>query len=316
MKINIIRRPAACACRLFPGLFLTVALVGLHACGEDDPADDSGSRPGAGTGSDMSVVASRAETPVLAGGNQLVAHWTLEGGQPVMTYCLEYDAAAGHSRWVAFRFDGVTRRTAVSRQYFAPQYPRDPQLPAASALPDCALYGSGYDHGHLCASADRLYSVNANKNTFYMTNMSPQRGNFNQGYWVTLEGRVQKLGRDALFADTLYVVKGGTVADGQTMGRVAGGRMVVPRYYYMALLRVRRGSYSSIGFLMEHKDYYDAEGRVIRSGNYATLEQMRRHAVSVDSLEKFTGIDFFHNLPDAVEQRVETLCDTTLWLGV
>lgn len=299
-----------CSLRL-AALLLVLALPA--ACDDnDDEGPDTGP---AATGGVANEVARRLEVPALLSGNTLVTHWTIEGGKAVMTYCLEYDASAGHSRWVAFRFDATTRRTATSRWYGDPQYPRDPQLPADAALPDCALYGSGYNHGHLCASADRLYSRDANKNTFYMTNMSPQRGNFNQYYWVTLEGRVQKLGRDASFADTLYVVKGGTIADGQTLGRVAGARMVVPRYYYMALLRVRDDKYSSIGFLMEHKEYTDDNGRAIAGGNYAPLRQMRRHAVSIDSLERFTGIDFFHNLPAAVEQSVETLCDTTLWVG-
>lgn len=293
---------------------LLPALVLAQACGGDDDDNPPSGPDGPGSG-DMTAVTRRLEAPAARQGRQVVAHWTLEGGQPVMTYCLEYDAGARHSRWVAFRFDALTRQRNCGRQYFNPQYPRDPQLPAAVAAEDCALYGSGYDHGHLCASADRLYSAAANVNTFYMSNMSPQRSNFNQGYWVTLEGRVQQLGRNNLFADTLYVVKGGTVAEGQTLGRTRGAQIAIPAYYYMALLRVRGGRYSGIAFLMEHADHRDASGRPYTNQHQAPLAAMHAHAVSIDSLERFTGIDFFPNLPDAAEEQVERQCDAAVWLG-
>ena len=293
---------------------LLPALVLTQACGNDDEGSTPSGPDTPGTG-DMAAVAQRMEVPAVRQGRQLVAHWTLEGGQPVMTYCLEYDAEARHSRWVAFRFDATTRQRNVSRQYFTPQYPRDPQLPQSVAAADCALYGSGYDHGHLCASADRLYSAAANVNTFYMSNMSPQRPNFNQGYWVTLEGRVQQLGRNSLFADMLYVVKGGTVAEGQTLGRTRGAQIAIPAYYWMALLRVRDGRYSGIAFLMEHADHRDVSGRPYSNQYQAPLAAMHAHAVSIDSLERFTGIDFFPNLPDAAEELVEQQCDAAAWLG-
>ena len=64
----------------------------------------------------------------------------------------------------------------------------------------------------------------------------------------------------------------------------------------MALLKVKNGVYSSIGFWMEHKNY----------GKTGKANEMGKHAVSVSALEKLTGINFFHNLPDNVEQRVES----------
>ena len=40
---------------------------------------------------------------------------------------------------------------------------------------------------------------------------------------------------------------------------------------------------------------------------------MKQHTVSVDQLESLTGIDFFHNLPDAVEVLVEKQCTPSEW---
>ena len=71
--------------------------------------------------------------------------------------------------------------------------------------------GSAYDRGHLVASADRLYSIPSNEQTFYYSNMSPQINSFNGGIWAHLEKRVQDWGRLSAIRDTLYVEKGGSV---------------------------------------------------------------------------------------------------------
>lgn len=294
---------------------LTIAAVALTAasCSEEDHiilngGSSSSNSPGGTPGSSASAsagLAARLEVPAMKSGNQLLAHWSVEGEDSVMTYCLEYDRSKYHSRWVAFRFDDHTRGRNVGRKDYGikPQYPADPQLPADAAIEDDASF-TGYQHGHLCASADRLYSRTANDNTFYMTNMSPQLGNFNGKYWAAFETLVQKIGRDKSFADTLYVVKGGTIADGQVEKYVAGERIAVPKYYFMALLKVKNGAYNSIAFWMEHKDY---------GSTTPDNTEMASRAISVDELEELTGIDFFHNLPDNIETAVEQLCLPTAW---
>ena len=288
-------------------LLLLFSACAFVACGDDDDNDFWGA---GGSGNTQPVLPAtgaekhRLEVPAMELGNDFIAHYDGD----VMTYCLEYDRSKWHSRWVAFRFDNKTRAKTYRRKDYSilPQYPADPKLPTEVAIPSDASF-NGYDHGHLCASADRLYSRTANDQTFYMTNMSPMIGNFNQGYWVTLEGLVQSLGRNTSFSDTLYVVKGGTIQDGMFSKRVASNRIVVPKYYYMALLRYRGGTYSAIAFWVEHKDYgYDNKFK-------APQPIMRQHAVSVDELEEKTGINFFHNLPDAVEVQVERQCTPSEW---
>jgi len=247
----------------------------------------------------------RIEVPALKSGNLFIQHSTKvqSVSDSVMTYCLEYDTQANHSRWVAFRFDAATRAKNVGRQ---DAFQEDPDLPVQYCH-GFNGFGTGYDRGHLCASADRLYSASANEQTFYMTNMSPQMSRFNQDYWVGFEGKVQDWGRSASFADTLYVVKGGTIAGGQTLGtrsRYNGIEVVVPKYYFMAILQCKNNAYKAIGFWMEHKDYG------IKDPSNAELATK---IVSIDELEENTGIDFFHNLPDAVEEAVESTVIRSAW---
>ena len=293
-------------------ILLSLSAVLLLSCGDDDSSGHvSYGKEG---GSDTSTpeasadVTTRMECPATCtdGSTVTLIHTTTENGKNVMAYCLEYNKAKYHSRWVAFRFDGVTRAKGTGRS--DNPLADDPDLPASLRI-GTQTFDWGYNRGHLCASADRLYSVSANCLTFYMSNMSPMLSSFNQGYWTTLEARVQTLGRSSSFADTLYVVKGGTLD--QTLGyqtRSNGARVAVPKYYFMALLAIKNGGYSSIAFWMEHKEYgYTYE-------NKAPLSVIGTHAVSVNRLEQLTGINFFPNLSKvADEESVEDQCVKAKW---
>lgn len=245
--------------------------------------------------------------PQLTGGDGelFIVHRTAPTtaqGDSVVNYAYAYDIERFHSRWVAFRFDGNTRPRLVGRKDYSirPKYPIDPKLPQRYALASDLTF-NGYDHGHLCASADRLYSREANDQTFYMSNMSPQIGKFNQEYWTAFENHVQDLGRDSGFADTLYVVKGGTITEEKgLLGYLSSAHVPIPKYYYMALLKVKNGVYTGIGFLVEHKNY----------GVKGNKAHVRSHAVSIKALEAATGLNFFHNLDDKVESVVESAAPT------
>lgn len=289
-------------------LVLTIAIIAI-SCGDDSPNWTPSNGNGNSSYTPSSDIAARMETPrILSDGlTVVVSHDVAINGKKVVTYELEYDKSKFHSRWVAFRFDGNTRAQSVGRS--DEPFMDDPSLSSTLHI-GYKGFGPGYDRGHLCASADRLYDRTANEQTFYMSNMSPQLSSFNQGYWVTLESQVQKLGRSKTFSDTLYVVKGGTIKEGQIKSYITrknGNKVAVPKYYYMALLKVKNGVYHSIAFWMEHKEYgYSYNNKV-------PLSEIMNHAVSVNELEQLTGIDFFPNLPDATEEKVEDQKDINTW---
>lgn len=54
---------------------------------------------------------------------------------------------------------------------------------------------------------------------------------------------------------------------------------------------------------MEHKEYSKAP----------TLEELKASALSIDELEEKTGIDFFCNLPDDLENTVESSMNLDDW---
>ena len=292
---------------------VSVALMATVACGHDEETvvhlRDSGtaeaSTPVVNLPSD---IISRLEVPALKDGNTFVYHKVQFNGHKVMNYCLEFDPNKMHSRWVAFRFDGETRLRNVSR---SDAWSDDPELPSSMWVG--TEYFSSYNRGHLVASNDRRFCLEANQQTFYMSNMSPQIGNFNSPYWARLEQLVQELGWNVSFADTLYVVKGGYIDNANDLKgyitRPNGKSMAVPGHYFMALLRVKGTTYNAVGFWLQHKSYpYGGDTHNV------PITVFLDHLVTIDRLEAYTGIDFFHNLPDDIENRVEAETSSGLWL--
>jgi len=299
---------------------LTVCALPLAfaACSNDDdryemPSDVQWRSSGKAAGAIVTTpYDERLEVPARKSGNQFAVHTVAFNGHEVMNYCVEFDPVRMHSRWVAFRFDGDTRPKEVARS--DEPFADDPKLPNSMWMGSSA-FGWPYSRGHLVASADRLFSREANEQTFYMSNISPQISAFNAPYWAKLEGIVQNRGRNTSFADTLYVVKGGYIDDesdllGYEM-RGNGKQVAVPGHYFMALLRIKGKTYNSIAFWMEHKDYgYDDVSQIPN-----TIFQNNHQVFTVDELEQLTGIDFFHNLPDDIEEAVEKEYSAGLWLN-
>lgn len=241
----------------------------------------------------------RIEVPRLSGSAQdlFVVHRTQDG---TVNYCLEYNTQRYHSRWAAFIFDDHTAARNWTQR--TNQWAWDPLVPKEFSTEN--LFGnSGYSRGHMVASSDRYYSKDANEQTFYYTNMSPQLQVHNGGVWADLEQRVQNWGRNPSFRKVLYVVKGGTIDDANIEARKVGGKIVVPKYYFMALVVQKPdGAYHGIAFWTEHRGYARYEVRSL--------------AITIDELEQRTGIDFFPNLDDETEARVESEAPGNNWPGV
>ena len=231
--------------------------------------------------------ATMLEVPALHGGSQNYFVTHRAGG--IVNYSLEYDTDKRHPRFVCFTFDNTNSAQAVKR---SDAWQWDPYVPKQFSTENL-FRGSGYDRGHIVASSDRLFSAEANRQTFYYTNMSPQLQTHNAGIWHRLENRVQEWARDRAFCDQLYVAKGGTIRDDQIEAERIKGKMVVPRYYWMALLMKKGKTYEGIAFLTEHR-------------NYGKGEHIGGLTLSIRELEQFTGLDFFYHLPDDIEQAVET----------
>lgn len=258
------------------------------------------------------------EIPHLNDQNVYANHYVTMDGVQILNYALEWDNTKRHANWVAFTFDTTTSADNVKR---TDAWSVDPKLPAEMQVQESDHKNDGFDKGHLCASEDRVYLKEANEQTFYYSNMSPQLKDFNGGFWRKLETRVQTWGRstaDGVY-DKVYVTKGGTLnkllknfkgttVNGGTPTTDANGftihGLACPEYYFMAVLSQKDDVFHAIAFLVPHK-----EGMTENPSS----DELKEYVVSVDKLEEETGIDFFCNLPDVLENEVEAACNLNDW---
>lgn len=283
--------------------------------------DDTQERPNENKNANSDIdnpAATLLEMPRVNTTNFLAAHYVDYDNQHIMNLAIEWNAAMRHSSWVAFSFDSTTSQDNVKR---GDAWGWDPLIPVElGKVIEDDHKSDGYDKGHLCASEDRVYCKEANDQTFLYSNISPQIGSFNQKYWAKLEALIQKWGRSTQNGvyDKVYVAKGGTInkllkdwtgkqkandglyptadADGKSSPKSKNG-LVVPAYYYMAILAEKDGKFQAIGFLVPHSEDLPAK---------PTTADLQAYTCSIAHLEEQTGIDFFCNLKDNVEREVES----------
>ena len=241
--------------------------------------------------------AQRLEYPRLKEGNDqlLVIHSTTQYG---ITFSLEWDCTKKSQRWTCYQFhNGIPDNNAGRTG----SWQDDPNIPSTYQTHSSQFSNTPYSRGHMCMSNDRQSSKEQNAQTFYISNAHPQYQNHNGNLWLTLENKVNEWGNNSSFRDTLYVVKAGTIdkAD-QRLANTSTG-LIVPKYFYMAILCVKNGQYKAIGFWTEHTN------TTIKNA------KPKNYAVSIRELEEKTGIDFFCNLPDDIEETVESSYSLSAW---
>ncbi|MDA0194815.1 MAG: DNA/RNA non-specific endonuclease [Bacteroidetes bacterium] len=205
-------------------------------------------------------------------------------------YTLSYDENNEQPYWVAEKLE----RSNLEQNKFnrKDDFREDPLVRTGSAtLND--YKNSGYDRGHLAPAADFSWSKEALDQSFFLSNMSPQNPSFNRGIWKRLEENVR---RWAISNNTIYVVTGPIIKKGLT--RIGKNKVTVPEYYYKAILDIKEPELKAIAFIMKNEK---SDGDIFK------------FAVTIDELEKFSGLDFFPSTPDALEDQLEKAISTNLW---
>lgn len=258
----------------------------------------------------------RLEFPHLKtdGNNIVLVHSVDNFG---VNFAVEWDCDKKAQRWTCYQMNAFTSHSNWNRKNWGntplhgDPFQEDPDLPAQyrTTLADYKNTGYGYDRGHICPSADRLYSKDVNEQTYYLSNMQPQVNSFNTGVWLTMENQLRNKWNTNTYRDVLYVCKGGTIDKSSQISAHTKSGLIVPKYFFAAILAVKDGQYHAIGLWFEQKLKGDKNEKVNID------DKLRSYAVSIDRLEQLTGIDFFCNLPDDTENAVESKLDL-LWWGL
>jgi endonuclease G len=204
-------------------------------------------------------------------------------------YALVYNEKHEQASWVAYI---LTKKETQGTEEREDRFIEDLYISTGSAT-NADYSKSGYDRGHLAPAADMKWSKKAMQESFYFSNMSPQVPSFNRGIWKKLEEKVRDW---AICYDSLLVVTGPILETGlPTIGK---NEVSIPKYYYKALIDYKKDKSKAIAFIIP---------------NAGSKEPLKKFVCSIDDLEIRTGIDFFFQFEDHIENLLEKQKCPTCW---
>lgn len=234
--------------------------------------------------------------PKLEAGEKLIEHSAM-----MLVYSEEHEQA----KWVAHIIIPEVTKGNVGRTN---DFRKDPLVETESAgesdyflkkMGADSTYeydGFGFDRGHLAPSADFRWSATALSESYFYSNMSPQRPEFNRGIWASLEGAIR--GYIAENPNTqLYVVTGPVLHDQLPKSPRSPNKVSVPEKYFKVVVDLQNAT--GIAYLLPNE------------GSSLSIESFVK---TIDEIESETGLDFFHKLEDGLEERIESKSDAATWI--
>ena len=220
-------------------------------------------------------------------------------------YAVGYNRDAGRPNWVSWHLDSTWLGSAPRQNDFR----NDPSLPAGwYQVLGTDYSGSGFDRGHHCPSADRTDTIPDNSATFFMTNMMPQAPDNNQGPWEQLESYTRTL---ITAGNEVYIIaggggSGGTGSNGGVTTTIAGGHVTVPSYTWKVIIVLPAQGGNDVNRVTTSTRVIAVNMPNVQG---IKLNDWKTYRVSARSIENLTGYNFFSNVPQAIQDVIETQVD-------
>jgi endonuclease G len=209
-------------------------------------------------------------------------------------FTLSYSNGHKQAEWVAYE---LSAKDLDKETFSRPgSFKTDKRVKESAQVRHDDYSLSGFDRGHLAPAADFSWSEEGIETTFFTTNISPQEPKFNRGIWKKLENHVRGW---AVQYEHLYVVTGPILTE-RAKKRFPKEKnyIAVPQRYYKVLLNYIDNQPIAIGFILKSEE---------------SQEHLSSFVVPIDEIEKITGIDFFAELPDDLENELESGKNLTDW---
>ena len=218
-------------------------------------------------------------------------HYLIQRAQ----YAMDYNDTTCQANWVSWSYTS-TDTGGTSRQ---DSYRADTNLPDGFTRIGSATFGTGYDRGHMCPSADRTTSVADNDATFLMSNMIPQASKNNQGLWATFETYCRSLASGG--SEVLI-----TCGPGDFGTTSISNGMKLPGSVWKVIVVAPSGS-----ALASSKVTTDCRVIAINTPNTASVgSSWSSYITTVEEIEAATGYTFFSSLPTSVARYLRKVKDT------
>ncbi len=211
------------------------------------------------------------------------------------SYTTSYNKVTRNPNWVGWSLTAGHTDGEYARKGHS--FAEDTDVPAPRATYDDIRESEcGYQRGHMCPAGDNKWSYEAQKDAFLMTNICPQNGNLNQHDWKYLEESCREW---AVRYGKIYIVAGPIFYD-SNYTTVGENEVAVPDAFFKVVLRLGKtaADTKAIGFIYANK-----------TGHH----KMDYYVRTVDEVESATGMDFFHQLADSIENRIESRSNLAEW---
>lgn len=205
-------------------------------------------------------------------------------------FCIGYSGKTRQAVWVSYILYSSNLEKKVKRSN---RFQPDPEVKFRPVRPQ-EYARSGYDKGHLAPAADMCYAEIPMQNSFLMSNISPQLPGCNRGIWKRLENQVrvwaQKEKKICVVTGPLFLAQG-------EKKQLKNSDIPIPDAFYKVILDMTPPR-KAVGFIIP---------------NSPSRKSYTAFAVSVHEVERLTGLDFFSELPDEEERRIEASNDLSQW---
>ena len=201
-----------------------------------------------------------------------------------------YSPELRHPLWVAVKVHNGKRQEQTSR----PSFKKDSHATNSPSPNDYAK--TGYDRGHMAPNRaiTTCYGRAAQRETFLLSNICPQKPGLNRGPWRKMEHMITDIWPEK-YGD-IYIISGAHTAG---KSRKLKSDINIPDGFYKIIIAQHKGRLYAQAVYMKQESGFGAFPRT--------------KLVSIDEIEKMTGLDFLSALPPEVEKKLEANRATRLW---
>ena len=207
-------------------------------------------------------------------------------------YTASYNQTTKTPNWVAWHLTAAHTKGRILREREV--FTEDEDIAQGQRATDNDYYNSRYDRGHMCPAGDNKWDQLAMTQSFLFTNICPQNHGLNKYEWNDLEMLCRDWARKYGAVDIVCGPLFSTSGEQKTIGR---NKVWVPEAFFKVVL-CRQGSPKAIGFVYQNAGKKQAMADAVRS---------------VDEIERLAKMDFFPELDDRTETRIEAKAELADW---
>ena len=274
-------------------LALTVTMAGCRNEKRIDGFVRQASTVAKPAGEKANTVAKPAQE--TAGTVNLLRQWVKDGvPHKLITrkgYTTSYNRETRTPNWVAWTLTKEHTYGRLLREN--ERFEEDPAVPTPRATFQ-DYYSSRYDRGHMCPAGDNKWDQEAMTQSFLMTNICPQNHGLNKEDWNDLEMQCRTWARR--FGE-VTVVCGPLYDEGAAVKTIGRNKVRVPDAFFKVVY-CPRPQPRTLAFVFR---------------NHGQRQPWREQLCTVDDVEQLSGINFFFQLADDVEDTIEAVSDLSAW---